>query len=530
MTSSMPATLRRIEADVVRPPRRDVDAPAAHPLDDRRVGDVDLEDVVELDAGRLERVGLDDRAREAVEEEAGGAVGLGDPLLDEAEDDVVADERARVHHLLGRQAERRSGLDGGAQHVAGRDLRDAEAAADEGGLRSLAGARGTQQDQSHGFGPRRGSGGIIGGVDCAARSGAVRQNPRRRGVDEPARLRQVVGGVDADAGREIAHVHGDPLAVPEDAQLLEPLDLLERAVREARESPQEPGAIGVEADVAKRPQRRLRPLAPRRVSRPRDRRAREVEGMAARVEDDLDDVRVLEVAALVDRVRHRAHHALAALGEQGGAGIDQRRLDQRLVALHVDDDLVVAQAERVARLGDPIAAVGMMRRRQQRSDAVRGAGRDDLGVVRGDDDARGPRPRGLLRDADDHRHAADVRERLARQASRRQPGRNEDDERHAQRPPSPSAAGGVGAVSRPSERASLSSITGMPSRTGKARPSALQTSSWRSCCGGRQCCSGPLQSGQTSRSSRRVSMRQGRRGRRQQRQQRGVEGGTGNEV
>ena len=47
------------------------------------VGHVDLEHDVELDAGRLHRVGLRDGARKAVEQEAVGAVGLGDALLDQ---------------------------------------------------------------------------------------------------------------------------------------------------------------------------------------------------------------------------------------------------------------------------------------------------------------------------------------------------------------------------------------------------------------------------------------------------------------
>jgi hypothetical protein len=116
----------------VRPERGG--AAAAHALDDGVVGHVDLQHVVELDAGGLHGVGLRDGAREAVEQEAVGAVGLGDALLDQADDDVVADQRAGVHHLLGGQAQRRAGLDGGAQHVAGGDLRDAVFLADEGRL------------------------------------------------------------------------------------------------------------------------------------------------------------------------------------------------------------------------------------------------------------------------------------------------------------------------------------------------------------------------------------------------------------
>ena len=91
----------------------------------------------------------DDGAREAVEEEAGGAVGLLDALGDQADDDVVAHQQAFVHHLLGSQTEWRAGLDGGPQHVAGGDLRNREAVLDELRLRALARARRSEQDDSH---------------------------------------------------------------------------------------------------------------------------------------------------------------------------------------------------------------------------------------------------------------------------------------------------------------------------------------------------------------------------------------------
>ena len=124
-------------------------ASAAHALDDGGVGHVDFDHVVELDAGGLHGVGLRNGAWEAVEQKALGAIGLGDALLDQADDDVVADQAAGVHHLLGLHAQRRAGLDGGAQHVAGGDLRDAVLLADEGGLRAFAGTGCAQQDQSH---------------------------------------------------------------------------------------------------------------------------------------------------------------------------------------------------------------------------------------------------------------------------------------------------------------------------------------------------------------------------------------------
>src|SRR5690606_17569572 len=85
----------------------------------------------------------------AVEQVAVGAIGLLQAIADQADDDLIRNQAAGFHDLLGLQAKGGAGLDGGAQHVAGRDLRNAEALADERRLRSLSGARGAQQNQSH---------------------------------------------------------------------------------------------------------------------------------------------------------------------------------------------------------------------------------------------------------------------------------------------------------------------------------------------------------------------------------------------
>ncbi|MDQ0590905.1 hypothetical protein QFZ47_005014 [Variovorax paradoxus] len=113
-------------------------APAAHAFDDVAERHVDFEHVVELDAGRLHGVGLRNGSREAVEQEAIGAIGLRDAFLHEVDDQVVAHETARFHDGLGLLPERRAGLDGGAQHVAGRNLRNAVLLANEGCLRAFA--------------------------------------------------------------------------------------------------------------------------------------------------------------------------------------------------------------------------------------------------------------------------------------------------------------------------------------------------------------------------------------------------------
>ena len=101
------------------------------------------------EAGGLHCIGLGDGAGETIEQEAVGAVGLRDALLDQVDDQVVTDQTTGLHHGLGLQAQGGAGLDRGAQHVAGRDLRDAVFLADEGGLRAFAGTGSTQENQSH---------------------------------------------------------------------------------------------------------------------------------------------------------------------------------------------------------------------------------------------------------------------------------------------------------------------------------------------------------------------------------------------
>ncbi len=66
------------------------------------------------------------------------AVFLVEPLGDDAVDDLVGNQVAAVHDLLGREAHRGLAGDGRAQDVAGRELRNAEASIEDLGLRALA--------------------------------------------------------------------------------------------------------------------------------------------------------------------------------------------------------------------------------------------------------------------------------------------------------------------------------------------------------------------------------------------------------
>ena len=141
--------LGRIELDVIGAAGGDVHATTAHAGDDLAVRHVDFEHVVDRHAGILHGLGLRNGARETVEHVAALAVGFLEAILDQADDDVVADQAAGIHDLLGFEAQRRAGLDGGAQHVAGGNLRNAEFLLDEVGLGALAGAGWPQQNQSH---------------------------------------------------------------------------------------------------------------------------------------------------------------------------------------------------------------------------------------------------------------------------------------------------------------------------------------------------------------------------------------------
>ena len=223
------------------------------------------------------------------------------------------------------------------------------------------------------------------------------------------------------------------------------------------------------------------------VAPPRDRRAREVERAAGGVEHHLDDVRVGEVGrarrshARRCSSRSRALRASSAAQASISAGSISGSSPWTLTTI-----VVVGQAEQRAGLGQAVAAAGVVGARQQR---LRRRARAQAATMRASSAATTTRARRrlrrALRDAHHHRQAADVGQRLVGQPRRRQPRRDQDGE--ASRVGAPARLV-VGRACAPRS----SSITGMPSRTGKARRSAWQTSSWRSCCGGRAVLQRPL--------------------------------------
>ena len=124
------------------------------------------------------------------------------------------------------------------------------------------------------------------------------------------------------------------------------------------------------------------------------------------------------------------HRRIGALGEQARDALHQRRIEQRLVALDIHDDLVVREVEQRSRLGETIGARRVVRARHDSVESMCDDGVEDPRIVGRDDDApRTARPR-LLGDPDDHRPPADVGERLRRQPRRRVAGGNEYREAH----------------------------------------------------------------------------------------------------
>ena len=87
------------------------------------------------------------------------------------------------------------------------------------------------------------------------------------------------------------------------------------------------------------------------------------------------------VGQRVDGVRGGAHAGVGRICQQLGHGVGQGGVHQRLIALHVDHNRVVRQAQNVAGLGQAVAAAGVVGAGQHRFNAVRLAGSNDLGAV-----------------------------------------------------------------------------------------------------------------------------------------------------
>ena len=210
----------------------------------------------------------------------------------------------------------------------------------------------------------------------------------------------------------------DPHAVGECPQLLEALRLLERRWGERGEAQQRLPPVAVEPDVpAREParhggRRRGPGVGARALAHVGDRAAREIQRVTRRVGHHLDDRGRQHLVRRAERERERRDLDPGVAHERKGDGVDARRVEHRLVALHVDHDPGV---ERPRHLGHPVGAGGMPGRGQHGLAAEAAHRVRDARVVGRDQHPVDPfrRARAFVHPLD-HALAVDFRERLPR--------------------------------------------------------------------------------------------------------------------
>ena len=132
---------RRVVLDVVGAAGRQVYAAATHAGNDYRIRYVDFNHRIQIHTRFHHCFGLSQSAREPVEQETVFAIVLRDALFYHADNDVVAHQAALIDDFLGFQAQRRTGFNGGAQHIASRNLRNIKCRSNKLSLCSFAGTR-----------------------------------------------------------------------------------------------------------------------------------------------------------------------------------------------------------------------------------------------------------------------------------------------------------------------------------------------------------------------------------------------------
>ena len=162
-------------------------------------------------------------------------------------------------------------------------------------------------------------------------------------------------------------------------QLLEPLGPFERRGFERRQNQQGGTAIRVETDMLKE----RRPSAAG-VPHVGYGSTREIERIAAAVDDHLDDVRIGQICRIDDAATESRHLHRWIGGQRHNRFSDGARVDERLVALNVHDDVAV---ERRGDLRQPIRAAGMILARQPDLAAEPPHGVGDADIVGRNDDA-----------------------------------------------------------------------------------------------------------------------------------------------
>ena len=133
---------------------------------------------------------------------------------------------------------------------------------------------------------------------------------------------EVLGRIDAGRRRAVGHLDDDAVAVPERAQLLERLELLDRRRRQRRKARagirrgRRRARSGGRAASPRAGSVRGAPAGPECVAGPRNRRAAEVERDSRAVEHHLDHVRIERLGGIANRVACGRDRGIRTGGEQ----------------------------------------------------------------------------------------------------------------------------------------------------------------------------------------------------------------------
>jgi len=223
-----------------------------------------------------------------------------------------------------------------------------------------------------------------------------------------------------DAGYVLGDVHADGVvldfgyadfpAVFEPAELFELLDFFELALGQRRVLEQGVALEDVEAEVL--PVFHVDFLLG--VADPRDRRAGEIEAVAFEIENRFHDVGVHDVPGVADGRGDGGDLGGGLFEERGDGSVDGGWVDERFIALDVDEDVACLMRRD---FGDAFGAGAVVAAGHAGFAAESANGVDDALVVGGDDDVMdGLGLLGSLVNALDHRLAGQRNERLAWEA------------------------------------------------------------------------------------------------------------------
>src|SRR5690606_6734322 len=141
--------LGRIVDDVINTPRCFMNAASAETLYNFFVGNVNLDDVIDIDTCINQCFRLRNGARETVKKKSVGAVTGADTFLYQGDDQIIGNQTTSSHNIFCLQSERRTCFNRSAQHITGGNLWNAKFLHDQFRLRTFTRARRTQKYDSH---------------------------------------------------------------------------------------------------------------------------------------------------------------------------------------------------------------------------------------------------------------------------------------------------------------------------------------------------------------------------------------------